>query len=288
MTRRDLAAIAAAALWRGASTLGARAGGAVAIALRARSFQPGEAMLVTVSAPEPMDRVEVRVIDAPVTAARLGPERWEAIAGIDLDRPPGAYAVTAAVGEERVTEPFTVTARAFPTRTLTVNPDFVTPPRSVAARIEAETRLLAQAYGSGAAERLWAQPFVRPVPQPANSRFGTRSVFNGEPRSPHGGTDFLSPAGTPIHAPNDGRVLVARPLYFAGGSVLLDHGAGLFSQMAHMSRIDVKEGQAVRRGEVLGLVGATGRVTGAHLHWAVRAAGARVDALSLLALLGPD
>ena len=82
-------------------------------------------------------------------------------------------------------------------------------------------------------------------------------------------------------------MLIARRLYFAGGSVLIDHGAGVFSQMAHMSRIDVKEGQEVRRGDVLGLVGATGRVTGAHLHWAVRVGSARVDALSLLALAGP-
>jgi murein DD-endopeptidase MepM/ murein hydrolase activator NlpD len=124
------------------------------------------------------------------------------------------------------------------------------------------------------------------VPQPANSRFGTRSVFNGEARSPHGGTDFLSPAGTPVRAPNSGRVVAARELYFAGRTVMIDHGAGVFSQLAHLSRIDVREGESVRPGQVVGQVGATGRVTGAHLHWAVRVAGARVDALSLLALLG--
>jgi murein DD-endopeptidase MepM/ murein hydrolase activator NlpD len=231
---------------------------------------------------------ELRMFDAPVSAVRVHPQRWEAVAGIDLDRAPGEYAVTVHAGGESVTKTFRVTSRRFPTRTLKVNPDFVNPPKSVAARIESESRLVANAYQSSAPERLWSEPFVRPVPQPANSSFGTRSVFNGEPRASHGGTDFLSPSGTPIRAPNDGHVLVARPLYFAGGSVLIDHGAGLFSQMAHLSRIDVKEGQAVHRGEVVGLVGATGRVTGAHLHWAVRAAGARVDALSLLAVLGKE
>jgi murein DD-endopeptidase MepM/ murein hydrolase activator NlpD len=128
--------------------------------------------------------------------------------------------------------------------------------------------------------------FRRPVPHQANSRFGTRSVFNGEPRSAHAGTDFLSPAGTPVHAPNAGRIVAARELFFAGRTVMIDHGAGLFSQLAHLSRIDVREGEMVRPGQVVGLVGATGRVTGAHLHWAVRVSGARVDALSVLALLG--
>jgi murein DD-endopeptidase MepM/ murein hydrolase activator NlpD len=124
------------------------------------------------------------------------------------------------------------------------------------------------------------------VPQPANSRFGTRSIFNGKPRNAHGGADFLSPAGTPIHAPNAGRVVIARDLYFSGNTVVIDHGLGLFSMLAHLSAIDVREGQMVGADQILGRVGATGRVTGPHLHWAVRANGARVDPLSLLALLG--
>jgi murein DD-endopeptidase MepM/ murein hydrolase activator NlpD len=127
---------------------------------------------------------------------------------------------------------------------------------------------------------------VRPVPHEANSAFGTRSIFNGKPRNAHGGADFLSPGGTPIRAPNAGRIAVARDLYFSGNTVIIDHGLGLFSMLAHMSAIDVREGDVVKAGQVLGRVGATGRVTGPHLHWAVRAGGARVDPLSLLALLG--
>ena len=137
-----------------------------------------------------------------------------------------------------------------------------------------------------APEPLWTAAFVRPVPQPANSAFGTRSIFNGKPRNAHGGADFLSPSGTPVHAPNAGRVAVARNLYFSGNTVVIDHGAGLFSMLAHFSAMDVAEGDRVEPGQVVGRVGATGRVTGPHLHWAVRADGARVDPLSLLALLG--
>jgi murein DD-endopeptidase MepM/ murein hydrolase activator NlpD len=156
----------------------------------------------------------------------------------------------------------------------------------VLERINRENALLQHAYAGSEPARLWKGPFLRPVPQPANSAFGTRSVFNGEPRSPHAGTDFLSPAGTRIKAPNAGRVMIARELFFSGNTVVIDHGLGLFSLLAHLSRIDVHEGDLVERGALVGLVGATGRVTGPHLHWAVRAGDARVSALSLLALAG--
>src|SRR4029079_17479078 len=115
-------------------------------------------------------------------------------------------------------------------------------------------------YASSAASRLWDGPFVRPVPGEANSRFGSRSVFNGELRSPHGGADLLSPAGTPIKAPNAGRIVCARDLFFTGNTVIIDHGMGVFSTLAHLSRMDVHEGEAVIAGQVVGLVGATGRV----------------------------
>jgi len=130
---------------------------------------------------------------------------------------------------------------------------------------------------------LWEGAFRAPVPDAANSSFGTRSIYNGQSRSPHGGTDFLSPSGRLIKAPNAGRVVLAGSLYFTGGTVVLDHGAGVLSLFAHLSTIDVHEGDVVKTDDVIGAVGATGRVTGPHLHWAVRLAGARVDPLSLLA-----
>ena len=116
--------------------------------------------------------------------------------------------------------------------------------------------------------------------------FGTRSIFNGHPRQPHGGTDFISPTGTPIHAPNSGRVVVASELYFTGNTVVIDHGLGVFSMLAHLSVMDVHVGDSVIAGQIVGQVGATGRVTGPHLHWAVRVGGARVDPLAVLAILG--
>jgi murein DD-endopeptidase MepM/ murein hydrolase activator NlpD len=162
----------------------------------------------------------------------------------------------------------------------------VEPPADQIQRILDEAAALERLWTASAAERLWTAPFVRPVPGAANSAFGSRSVYNGEPRSPHGGADFRSSAGTPIHAPAAGRVVLARNLYFTGNTVVIDHGLELFSLVAHLSTMGVAEQTTVTAGEVIGKVGATGRVTGPHLHWAVRIGAARVDPLAILTILG--
>jgi len=132
-------------------------------------------------------------------------------------------------------------------------------------------------------ERLWRGRFDAPVPGVASSSYGRLTVLNGEPSGRHQGTDFRAAVGTPVHAPNAGRVVLAKDLYFAGNTVILDHGLGVFSLVAHLSRIDVAVGDRVSRGHVLGQSGATGRVTGPHLHWAVRFGETSVDPLSLVA-----
>jgi murein DD-endopeptidase MepM/ murein hydrolase activator NlpD len=260
----------------------------IEVTARSRSLQPGEIVVLSITVPDRSDRVRVRAFGHDVAAYPDGDRTWRALVGIDLDVKPGTYPVTVESENRgsRTTYNLAVTPRVFRTRRLTVNEAFVTPPPSEQARIDREAAMLAAVWGAPAADRLWSSPFVRPVPQEANSAFGTRSIFNGKPRNAHGGADFLSPAGTPIHSPNAGRVAVARDLYFSGNTVIIDHGMGLFSMLAHLSAIDVHEGDQVAAGEILGRVGATGRVTGPHLHWAVRAGGARVDPLSLLALLG--
>jgi murein DD-endopeptidase MepM/ murein hydrolase activator NlpD len=260
----------------------------IQIAARSRSLQPGELVVLSITLAGAAEHLRVRAFDRDAAVYRDGDRTWRALVGIDLDVKPGTYpiAVEADEGAARTTYQLVVKPRLFRTRRLTVNEAFVTPPPSEQARIERDAALLTSTWNASAAERLWTAPFIRPVPQEANSAFGTRSIFNGKPRNAHGGADFLSPAGTPIHAPNAGRIAVARDLYFSGNTVIIDHGMGLFSMLAHLSAIDVHEGDRVAAGQILGLVGATGRVTGPHLHWAVRAGGARVDPLSLLALLG--
>ena len=260
--------------------------GAIDVSARSRSIRPGELVVLKMVPPVGSDRVQVRAFDRDVPAFRVSDREWEALVGIDLDVRPGTYTVSVAAGEARASYDLLVSPRTFLTRRLTVDEAFVTPPKSEQARIDREAALLAETWKAPAGQRLWSGAFVRPVAEPANSAFGTRSIFNGKPRNAHGGADFLSPAGTPIHAPNAGRIVVARPLYFSGNTVIIDHGLGLFSMLAHLSAIDVHEGDRIATGQVVGKVGATGRVTGPHLHWTVRAADARVDPLSLLAVLG--
>lgn len=262
---------------------------AIGIELASRSLQPAELVVVTLSfATKPAD-VRVRAFGKLIPTYSTGETERRALLGIDVEQRPGSYelAVDARLGSTSVheTRRLVVLAKKFPTRTLKVAPDFVNPPPSVLERIAREAKRLRDAYLHSAAERLWQAPFVRPVADPVNSEFGQRSVFNGEPRSRHNGTDFASPAGTPIKAPNAGHILLADDLYFTGTTVLIDHGLGLVSVLAHLSKLDVREGDNVTAGQIVGRVGATGRVTGPHLHWSLRLADARVDPLSALEVL---
>ncbi|MEO8260389.1 MAG: peptidoglycan DD-metalloendopeptidase family protein [Acidobacteriota bacterium] len=258
----------------------------------ARSLQPGEAVVLTIGTGTNADAVRVRAFGRDMPVLRVDPLHWRALIGIDLDVKPGRHPIAveavAASATSHVTHVMTVLPRRFPTRTLNVDEAFVNPPPGVAGRIAAEARELDELWRHSPAESHWSDGFLRPVPNPANSRFGARSVYNGQPRSQHGGADFLSPAGTPVDAPNAAQVVLARDLYFLGRTVILDHGQGLFSILAHLSALDVQRGEMVAAGQIVGRVGATGRVTGPHLHWAVRLAGARVDPLSLVEILNPQ
>lgn len=251
--------------------------------------RPGDLLLLTIAAPAAASGVTITAFGATWPAVRVDATTWRGVVGVDLDRVPGSYEVTVEAVGASPAPPFRaevqVVSRAFRRRELRVAPDYVNPPPDLMTRITSEAKFLETVYASSNGEAGWREGFVRPVPGRANSSFGTRSVFNGEERSPHAGTDFLSGTGTPIHAPAAGRVVAARDLFFSGNTVIIDHGLGVFSMLAHMSRMDVREGDPVERGAIVGRVGATGRVTGPHLHWALRVGGARVDPLSALKLL---
>jgi murein DD-endopeptidase MepM/ murein hydrolase activator NlpD len=262
----------------------------LAVTTAARSIRPGELVVLTITTVAPASSVRVRAFDRDLPPFAVDAHTWRALVGIDLGTAIGTHlvAIEASIGKvtERTSYPLVVKARTFPTRTLKVDEAFVNPPPDALERIERETKQLTAIWQSSATTKLWDGPFVAPVPDPANSAFGTRSILNGQPRSPHGGADFRSPEGRPIKAPNGGRVALAGNHYYTGNTVIIDHGLGLFSLFAHLSAMAVKEGDVVKAGDDVGEVGATGRVTGPHLHWTVRANSARVDPLSLLAVLG--
>ena len=158
----------------------------------------------------------------------------------------------------------------------------MSPSKAQQERIDREKRRLDRVYAQRTGNPPPVDPFVRPVPGEPTSAFGLRRIFNGQPRAPHAGLDLKAATGTPVRTSGPGTVVLADDLYFAGKTVIVDHGAGLFTIYAHLSRLDVKDGDAVEAGCVVGLSGATGRVTGPHLHWGARVGDTIFDPRALL------
>lgn len=172
--------------------------------------------------------------------------------------------------------------RERPVQKLTVDKKYVNPPANEQARIAEDRRKVRAVISRYTPERYWTLPLLRPVSGGVSSLFGMKRVFNGQPRSVHRGLDLRGAAGTPIRAAADGVIALVDNLYFSGNAVYIDHGLGVFTAYLHMSATDVQPGQAVRRGDVIGKVGATGRVTGPHLHLSMLVQGVSVDPLPLL------
>lgn len=180
-----------------------------------------------------------------------------------------------------------VEARAYPEEHLTVHRDYATPPPETQERIKREREMILAALSTISPKRLWDGDWKRPVPGIVTSPFGLRRFFNEKPRSPHSGTDMRAAIGQPVHCMANGVVLLAKALYFAGNCVYVDHGQGVISAYAHLSEIQVAEGDQVSRAQVLGLAGYTGRVTGPHLHFGVSVLGRMVDGAELLTKAWP-
>jgi murein DD-endopeptidase MepM/ murein hydrolase activator NlpD len=251
-------------------------------------LHPGEVALVVVKSSRPVNRLEAEAFDREVPFWPIGDSReWRALLGVGLDVRPGQHEVVVRVSDEAQSTtthrlPLTVVTKAFETRRLSLPDRFVNPPASLGDRIAREARLLADTFKDLRAERLWRGAFEAPVAGRPTSSFGRLTILNGKPGSRHQGADFRAAEGTPVKAPNSGLVVLADDLYYSGNTVVVDHGYGLFSLLAHLSTIAVTVGSPVARGDLLGESGATGRVTGPHLHWAVRIGPFSVDPLSLV------
>lgn len=169
-----------------------------------------------------------------------------------------------------------------PTQKLTVDKKYVSPPPDQLKRIERDREKVRSVLARAENGKKWELPLLRPVPGSVSSAFGLKRVFNGQPRSVHKGLDLRGASGSPIKAVADGKVVLVDNLYYSGNTVYIDHGDGVFSAYLHMSEPKVVVGQQVKRGEIVGLVGATGRVTGPHLHLSMLVQGQSVDPLPLL------
>jgi murein DD-endopeptidase MepM/ murein hydrolase activator NlpD len=221
-------------------------------------------------------------------------QAWYALAGVDVEAPVGTSSLRITATLKRtgggapelsridLSRSIEIHEAHYRTGALTVSPKFVEPPPEESARIQAEIALKQKVFAASAPEPLWSGDFRAPVHAAPTDSFGTRRTFNGQLASVHKGMDFRAPAGTVVRAGNSGVVVLARPLYYEGNCVVIDHGLGLYTISMHLSRIDVREGQHVSLGERIGLSGATGRVTGPHLHWAVRWQNAYLDPAKLL------
>jgi murein DD-endopeptidase MepM/ murein hydrolase activator NlpD len=216
-------------------------------------------------------------------------EKWIALAGVDVEGAvgPSTLRINAELdrgGSLDLSQTIENHPAHYRTGKLTVPPKFVEPGPDEQKIIAADADIKAKIFATSASEPLWHGDFRAPVRAPPTDSFGTRRIFNGKLASIHKGMDFRAPMGTVVRAANSGVVVLARPLYYEGNCVIIDHGLGLYTLSMHFSRIDVHEGQHVVAGDRLGLSGATGRVTGPHLHWAVRWESAYLDPGKLLRL----
>jgi murein DD-endopeptidase MepM/ murein hydrolase activator NlpD len=220
---------------------------------------------------------------------------WFALAGVSLETAPGAYSleltgqtIAGKKPAEKLffTRKFVVIKGSYPKIEvkLSVEGKFTEPTPEQQKQIQESQEIKKDYLNRVTPDREWSGEFEQPAEAAISDVFGSQRLFNGKTSSPHLGLDFRVPTGTPVAAMNDGTVLLARPLYFEGNFVVLDHGQGLLSLYLHLSEFKVKEGDQVKRGQIIGLSGGTGRATGPHLHVAVRWQGTYLDPGSLMRL----
>ena len=243
---------------------------------RALTVPGGVAVVPLGAASEPAPTVHFQ--ETHVLVARDG-GRWHAIVGLPLTLTPGEYHIQVdAPGNAKHRLPFKVSDKKYDSQYLTLQDKRqVDPTAEDLKRIKKDQEIIKRAFATWSARDIDDLGFDPPTIGRRSSAFGLRRFFNKQPRNPHSGLDIAAPEGTAITAPADGRVIETGEYFFNGNSVFLDHGQGLITMYNHLSKINVTAGEIVARGQKLGEVGMTGRVTGPHLHWSVSLNGALVD-----------
>ena len=269
--------------------LSAPPAGALEVRVTPPSPRQGDVAVILLAGARGAREVEGSLGSRPLRFFAYGDEH-AGLVGVDLDAKPGKTAWRVGIiddaGTPRKASGHVVTrSRKFSVERLTLPVPMVDLDPEVERRVAAEAARLRTLYATTSPERLWHGRFIRPVGGVGTGEgFGSRRIINGRPRMPHSGVDFAAERGTPVVASNRGRVSLTGEFFFAGRFVVLDHGLGLYTLYYHLDRVDVAEGAVIERGEAIGLVGATGRATGPHLHWGAQLGSARVDPSALLSL----
>jgi murein DD-endopeptidase MepM/ murein hydrolase activator NlpD len=284
------ALLPAEAMAKGASACTA----GTALRLSAPEASQGSLLLIEVKSAKPLAEVQGDWSGRSVPfwrEVRSSAQR-KGLLGIDLEKASGEYELKV-TGQTASGEKINCSAKVkvrkgrFATEKLQVGKQFVEPSPEQIKRADEERQKLRDIFDRVTPERLWDGQFRIPLDGvTTGTNFGRRRILNGNPGSPHGGVDLPGMTGTPVHAAQGGRVVLAEELFFAGNTVVVDHGLGIYTLYGHLSEIDAKVGDDVEAGAVLGKIGATGRVTGPHLHWGLTVERARVNPLELVRLLG--
>jgi murein DD-endopeptidase MepM/ murein hydrolase activator NlpD len=211
---------------------------------------------------------------------------WRGFLAADLNAKTGHYkaVVTVSPSGYRKQLDIEVVDKDYGVRNLTLPESMVTLDEETLKRVRKESDIIDGLWRLPASPAVWSGSFIMPIEGEVMGAFGTGSIINNQPRSPHTGVDLKGEEGEPVKAVNDGKVILICDHFFTGKSVFLDHGAEIISMYFHLQDVDVKEGDMVSRGQIIGLVGSTGRATGPHLHWGMRINGARINPLSLIDL----
>ena len=262
----------------------------VILKLSSANTAQGSLLLAEISGAKPSQEFSAEWAGRPIPLWRETPASptLHALLGVDLEKPAGRYewkiSGTSTDGKPLACSlPVTVRAGKFPTERLSVEKQFVQPDPEQQKRAEDDQKKMKAIYDTVTPEVLWKGKFVLPLKGVSTGgNFGRRRVLNGESRSPHAGVDFPAAAGTPVHAAQSGKIVLAENLYYSGNTVVIDHGFGIYTLYAHLSEIGVHAGDPVEASAEIGKVGATGRVTGPHLHWGLSIDHARVNGLQIV------
>ncbi len=196
---------------------------------------------------------------------------YESLIGVPFNTPPRESTVeiviTQTTGEEKISLPLKIKDGQYKIENLSVEGKYVEPPKKTMKRILREQKEVGAIYRVNTPKRYWKGSFKLPIESEITSPYGGKRYYNGQMRNFHAGTDLRAKVGTPIVAPEAGKVVMSQDLYFTGHTIILDHGYGMYTLYAHMSERKVKVGEEVKLGDLLGLSGATGRISGPHLHW---------------------